>query len=194
MRNLRNRRNSRGVAYTASLAVVLVVGVLLSLTNVLLIRKNQSLRAEADYFRSLQHTQIGIKLPALRGKDREGRDFTVSYPEAGAPTLIFVFTPNCTFCRRSWSKWLELARTTKSRVVFVNVGGPLNADFIRQQGFGNAIVVTSVEPESILKYGFYETPITLLVSPAGVSEKVWSGEIGPSRFKEIQDALGTQAL
>jgi hypothetical protein len=48
--------------------------------------------------------------------------------------------------------------------------------------------MAQTSPESILKYSFLETPITIVVSPDGRSEKVSSGELGAAdvaAFKKL---------
>jgi hypothetical protein len=125
-------------------------------------------------------------LPALHGKDPDGGDLTISYEHGKQNTLLLVFSPTCPHCKRVWPLWLDLVRGAKAeRVVFVNVGAPLPANFSQVYGFDSAMIMAQASPKTILDYSFLEFPITILMSPEGRSEKVWTGEIAPSEVPGI---------
>jgi hypothetical protein len=172
----------------SNIAVILpplVAGVLLAVSNYVLVRDNRRLGTLAHYYASLRHTPEGIALPDLRGQGVDGRDLTVSYPDGNQQTLLLVFSPTCPHSKRNWPAWQDLEREAKNtRVVFVNVGGALPPGFLQLYSFDSATVLARTDPESILKCSFLETPLTILVSPGGHSEKVWAGELGPSDIAE----------
>jgi thiol-disulfide isomerase/thioredoxin len=172
----------------------MVLGVLLAVSNLRLMRENQRLSDTAHYYASLRHTPTGAILPDLQGKDPEGRDLTVSYRNVNKDTLLFVFSPTCPHCKRVWPVWLDLARAaTGKRVIFVNVGGPIPPNFSQFYGFDSATVMAQTSADSVLKYSLLEFPITILVSPEGRSEQVWTGEIAPSEVSGITKILNKGA-
>jgi thiol-disulfide isomerase/thioredoxin len=159
----------------------LLLGVLLAASNWRLIRENRQLSDTARYYASLRHTPEGVSLPDLHGKDLEGHDLTISYQNVQQPTLLLVFSPTCPHCKRNWPEWLDLARNAKDkRVVFVNVGGPLPPNFSQLYSFDSGTVMAETSPETVLKYSFFEFPMTILISPNGRSEKVQVGELAQS--------------
>jgi thiol-disulfide isomerase/thioredoxin len=171
------------------------LGILLAASNFTLARENRRLTGLAHYYASLRHTPEGVALPDLSGKDRDGRDLTISYKDVNQETLLLVFSPTCPHCKRNWPVWLDLARGAGGkRVVFVNVGGALPADFAQVYSFDSAAVMAETSPESILKYSFLETPITIAVSPDGRSEKVSSGELGPADVAAFKKLLARPAI
>lgn len=180
---------SRILSNTAVILSPLILGILLAASNFTLARENRRLSGLAHYYASLRHTPEGVVLPDLGGKDPEGRDLTISYNDVNRETLLLVFSPTCPHCRRNWPVWHDLARGAEGkRVVFVNVGGALPAGFAQLYSFDSAAVMAETSPESILKYSFLETPITIVVSPGGRSEKVSSGELGSAdvaAFKKL---------
>ena len=180
---------SRILSNTAVILSPLILGILLAASNFTLARENRRLNGLAHYYASLRHTPEGVVLPDLHGRDPDGRDLTISYSNVNQDTLLLVFSPTCPHCKRNWPVWHDLARGAEGkRVVFVNVGGTLPADFAQLYSFDSATVIAQTSPESILKYSFLETPITVVVSPDGHSEKVSSGELGPAdvaAFKKL---------
>jgi hypothetical protein len=175
---------------TALILPPLILGLLLAASNWRLIRENKRLSDTASYYSSLRHTPTGVKLPDLHGKSLDGQDLTISYQGVEQQTLLLVFSPTCPHSKRNWPTWLDLARGADGkRVVFVNAGGALPADFSQSYSFDSATVIAEASPESILRYSLLEYPITILVSPDGHSEKVWSGELGSTEVSDIKKLL-----
>lgn len=163
----------------------LVAGVLLAVSNYALVRDNRRLGNLAHYYASLRYTPEGIALPNLHGQGLDGRDLTISYANRRQPTLLLVFSPTCPHCKRTWPAWQDLERKAPgARVVFVNVGGALPPNFSQLYSFDSATVLARTDAESVLQYSLLETPITILVSPGGHSEKVWAGELAPGDVAE----------
>jgi hypothetical protein len=175
---------------TALVLAPTLLGTLLAFSNWRLIRENQRLDARAEFYASLRHTPEGLLLPDLHGKGLDGRDLTISYGNGNQETLLLVFSPTCAHCKRNWPIWLEsVHQAAAKRVVFVNVGGPLPPDFSQIYSFDSGIVMAETSPESILRYSLFETPITILVSPQGRTEKVWAGELGKERAHQISSEV-----
>lgn len=178
---------------TAVMLPPLALGLLLAASNWRLAGENRRLNSQARYYASLRHTPEGVNLPELHGKDAEGRDLTISYRNVARQTLILVFSPTCPHCKRNWPVWLDLVRGAGAkRVVFVNTGGALPPDFSRVYNFGSAQVMAQTDPQSILNYSLLETPITIVVSPAGRSRKVYAGELAPSDVASLKKLLDSE--
>jgi hypothetical protein len=179
--------NSRAFSNAVVVLPTLLLGTLLAISNWRLVRENRRLGDEAHFYESLRHTPIGVLLPDLHGKGLDGRDLTISYQDVNRKTLLMVFSPTCPHCKRNWSHWLDVATSApETRVVFVNVGGPLAPNFSQVYSFDSATVVAQASPETILKYSLLEFPLTILVSPAGRAEKVWVGELAPSDIADMK--------
>lgn len=160
----------------------LLLGALLAASNWRLSRENRQLSDTARYYASLRHTPEGADLPGLHGKDLDGRDLTIPFPESGnRETLLLVFSPICPHCKRNWPAWLDMVHSAKDkRVVFVNVGGPLPPNFSQLYSFESATVMAETSPETVLKYSLFEFPMTIRMSATGKSEKVQVGELAQS--------------
>jgi hypothetical protein len=51
--------------------------------------------------------------------------------------------------------------------------------------------MAETSPETILRYSFLETPITVVMTPDGRSEKVLGGELGATDVAAIRKILTT---
>ena len=175
---------------TAVILPPLVLGILLAASNYRLARENRRVGALAQYYASLRHPTEGAVLPDLHGKDLDGRDLTISYRPGGAETLLLVFSPVCPHCKRNWPAWRDLLHASEGRrVVFVNVGKAIPDGFSQVYSFDAAAVMARTDPESVLRYSLLETPLTILVSPDGHCEKVWTGELSAGDLADAERRL-----
>ncbi len=176
------------------LAVVAGFGILLALSNWWLLYKNARLQRSVEHYDAMGHTPVGVALPALHGKDLDGRPASVEYQQHGPETLIFVFSPMCDFSRTIWPTWSEVSqRCSTTRAVFANIKGDLTKEFLNRYPTGTATVLGSVDPASILAYEFRETPSTVLLAPDGTSKAVWRGVMDPSAIHQLKTAIGCQS-
>ena len=168
---------------------ILGLGLLLAGSNLWLARQNGQLRAEAQYYREFRSPRIGLKPPPLRGHNPDGQDVVISY-QSGDPTLLLVFSPTCPHCKRNWPVWSRLTQVAKNcRVVYVNVGGDSSASRL-EHNLGAAKLVEGLDPQSVLDYSLFQTPLTIYVSAKGQVEQVWSGEIAPADAAMAEKIVG----
>jgi hypothetical protein len=140
---------------------VLGLGLLLAASNLWLARQNGQLRAEAQYYKEFREPRVGLSPQPLRGQGPDGKDVVVSYP-SGGPTLLLVFSPTCPHCKRNWPVWSRLTSVAKGcRVVYVNAGGKTDSAFRLQHDFGSATLVEHPDPQSVLDYSLFQTPMTI---------------------------------
>ena len=170
----------------------LTVALALIAVNLALLSRNRKLRQSLDIYEAAQHTSVGLKLPAMRGRDLVGKEIVLSYDRSdGRDTLIFVFSPSCGYCRKTWDAWRSLAAGAQhARVVYANIGSALTGEFLHDYPVGSAILFAEVDAQSRIEYVFRETPVTLLIGPDGKSEKVRVGLIQASQVGRVKQDLG----
>lgn len=176
-------------SFPPSLATfALFLGSLLAVSNYYFVRQNIRLREKLKSYEALQVPPIGVQLPPLHGKDINGHGTAVSYDKtAGRETLLFVFSPLCGYCKKTWPAWTELAAGCwDKRIVYVNTAGAVTADYLRDFSVGSALLVAQLDAQSRLDYRLNETPITVLVAPDGRAVRVWGGLIDESRLAELK--------
>lgn len=182
---------SHGISTRAHLAQLTILPLifLLAVVSVFLVRENFRLRTELSDYQSLQHTAVGVPLPSIHGTGLDGREVTI--PSAGSQeTLLFFFSPQCGYCKRSWGAWAEIAKASPNRrIAFVNVGGAITSAFLETYPVAQWALVAKADPASVLAYRIRETPVTVLVNRKGISAQVWEGDISASRLDTIKGAL-----
>ena len=93
----------------------LVLGGLLALsaiTNFLLVLKVKQLEATVSSVKSEQTITAGMRLPPLTAQDMSGQSITIRYDETDRPTLLYVFTPACGWCKKNEDNISSLASQT----------------------------------------------------------------------------------
>jgi len=73
--------------------------------------------------------------------------------------------------------------------VFVNIGPPLNEEYIEEHGIKMHPVLNTVSPESLIAFRLYVTPQTMLVDSSGRIRQVWKGELLPAAVTEIHSQI-----
>src|SRR5215213_5772365 len=102
----------------------LLIGGLLALsaiTNFLLVLKVKQLQATVSALKSEQSTTAGVHLPPLTAQDMSGQSITIRYDETDVPTLLYVFTPACGWCKKNEDNISSLASQTGDRLRIIGV-------------------------------------------------------------------------
>jgi hypothetical protein len=77
------------------------LGLILAASSLFLVREHQRMSNRIELQTALRYPQVGTNVPALRGKDMDGRPITISYPGLGRGTLMLVFSETCVHCQRN---------------------------------------------------------------------------------------------
>lgn len=175
-----------------TIIIFMVLGVVLAVTNLLLVRENRGLRALLSERQRSLEPQVGAVVASLSGHDLDGNGFTVDYGQDSRKTLVFVFSTKCRVCDRNWPYWQGIIRSVEKgsfRLVFVNLLSPLSADYIAKYNLARFSVIADLDPKHIVEYNLRLTPQTILINPNGVIEKVWTGVLRGERLEEVAQAL-----
>jgi hypothetical protein len=129
---------------------------------------------------------IGSKVPPLTGKHVDGTAAKIEYGASSNPTLLYVLSPRCVWCKRNQPNFQALLKEAggKFRVVCVSLLNEGMDDYVAENGLTapGMEVLSDVPPPLQQIYGFSGTPETLVVSPDGRVMARWSGAFqGPSK-------------
>jgi hypothetical protein len=168
----------------------LLVGGLLTLsaiTNFLLVSKVKQLQATVTSLKSEQSTTAGMRLPPLTAEDMSGQSITIRYDETDRPTLLYVFTPACGWCKKNEDNINSLARQTGDKLRIIGV--TLSQDGLVEYVANRFPPAKVIKPDSrtIIAYKLSGTPETILVSSEGVVLRVWKGAYGDSTQRELEE-------
>jgi hypothetical protein len=169
-------------------AILALLCVFLIVSNIVLIT---GLLKSRQRFEASQHTESGNQFSMLSGQNVAGSPVTVRYSSTGPSTLMLVFAPGCRPCMANSDNWkvlLQVADTNRTRVVGVSLESHIPADYVAQIGLANYLVLIP-DIENVLDYRFRMTPQTILLSPSGTVEAVWSGLLDSFQLAEIKRAI-----
>lgn len=122
----------------------------------------------------------GTQLPAIEGTDEVGARVHIGY-EGAEPTVIYVFTPTCPWCKRNMANLRAVMAARSGEYRFVGLS--LVADGVSRYIAGNDLhfsqVVTNVPAAIVGAYKVRGTPDMFVVGPGGrLSEEIrgaWTG-------------------
>lgn len=171
---------------------------LLAGSNVVLLQVNRRLTTAFEEYRGRHEIQLGDIVPPLRGLDANGEALEVSYGLADKrPTLIIAFRPGCPYCAENWPLWSKLLDSidpTATRVVAIETSGTLTPEYVATHGLERIPTFRSLEFRSGQGYKIQYVPTTMLVSPEGRLERIWSGVLNADAMKTIHQALKTSSV
>jgi peroxiredoxin len=175
------------------LIVGCLVGLSLTATAVMAIRVNTLAAAlKAARPASAEPLAIGAAAPAFGGKLLGGSDIEVRYSDVKVPTVLYVFTPQCGWCKRNADnlrRIAELSRLGRIRLIGVSLTNLKLTDYVAEQHFSFPIL-TDVPGKTIREYALGGTPQTIVVSPDGRVIKNWSGAYSNGTEKEVEQYFG----
>jgi len=131
--------------------------------------------------------EVGTALPALDVRNLQGEKVSLSFASDQRPTVIYVFTPECTWCARNLNnlKAIVAASQQSYRIVGLSLD-PNVSSYLKDTGL-EFPVYTSPSREMVAAYGFGSTPSTIVVSPEGKLMKFWRGAYASTNKKEVED-------
>jgi len=154
--------------------------------NVFLGWRVRGLRAILNQERRQVGISMGTDLSSLPVFDVAGRTTRIDF-NANIPTVVYVLSPSCGWCRLNEHNMQVLAARKSSEFRFIGLSS--TAENLQQYvsaGHAPFTVYVAGSAESTPGLDFRTTPQTLVVSPRGVVQKVWIGAFDGSRKREIE--------
>jgi hypothetical protein len=160
--------------------------------NILLARNIQNLKAAVLYLKaemgSSREINPGDLVPPIQANDLDGHPVKVDYSASSLPTIMYIFTPSCSWCTRNLENVKRLVDQTADAYHFVGLS--LSADELRDYVSQNNLgfpVYCGVSAETISAYKMGGTPRTLVVSAEGRVLKNWFGAYGGDIKREVEE-------
>ena len=158
-----------------------------AITNILLVLKVKELRVTVTALKAEQSTVLGTHLPPLTAQDIFGQSVTIRFDETDRPTLLYVFTPACGWCKRNEDNIRSLAGQTSERLRIIGVSLSQDGlvEYVAQQF--PPVKVIKPDARTITAYKLSGTPTTILVSSQGVVLRVWKGAYNDSIQRDLEE-------
>lgn len=146
---------------------------------------------EAEHRVTSLTTRPALKLDTLVSPfvatDSSGRTVTVDLRQNNMPSIIYVFTPQCVWCKRNMDNFKAIASRAKDR--YKLIGLSLSDDGVDAYVAAHRFdfpVYHHLDPSMRGAYGLGTTPQTIVVSADGRTLKNWVGAYTGAREKEIE--------
>jgi hypothetical protein len=126
---------------------------------------------------------------SLRVADPNGKPHLIRFSDVSVPTILYVFTPACSWCARNKDNVQAMYAGTHGRFRMIGLSltdAGLN-DYIAQHAINFEAYVIPDSVRSQLKLG--GTPQTLLVGQNGTLQKNWRGAYQGRLKSDIESAL-----
>ncbi len=173
-----------------TIAICLVLG-LSSATNVLLGKEVFQLRKIIADDRAIGTLQVGSRVPPIVGRTIDGKEAVLKYNDTNVPTVLYVFSPQCTSCRKNLNNLhaLLLSTSARYRIIGISLSSKDLNQYLTAENL-NFPVYTDVKEAENRYYHFGSTPETIRISPDGQVLDVWIGVYRDHVRSDIERNLG----
>ncbi len=155
--------------------------------NILSARRISTLQRHAES----QSTVVkDATVPDIVGLDLAGSPTTLHYADASVPTVLYVFTPQCGWCKKNLPNLHSLINQAGSRYRVVGIALTRQdlISYLTEQHL-NLPVYTDIRSDIREAYRLGGTPETIVVSSKGTVLKVWHGAYIGEITPQIQESL-----
>jgi hypothetical protein len=135
----------------------------------------------------------GETAPPLKAKTLDGRDVTMATKDTPLPTVVYVFSPTCGWCKRNHSSVEALIKAAGARYRFVSVSMQRQdlSDYLAERPTA-AQVFMEPSSDTVKTYGLGATPTTIVLNANGVVERVWVGAFTGTTRTEVEELFGVR--
>jgi thiol-disulfide isomerase/thioredoxin len=134
----------------------------------------------------------GTKVDPVNAIGFDGKPLTISYEGTNKPTVFYVLSPSCIWCRRNQANIEKLAETKGNDFRFIGLS-------LDEAGLKEYVeeyrlkfpVYAGLTKESVQSLRLGGTPQTIIVSSEGKVLKVWSGAYIESMQPDVEAFFGT---
>ena len=167
------------------MAGVLAFSAIMNLLLVLKVRSEQKFIVELKQQNRLQVDQA---VPNIAGKTIDGKPIEINFAASHKPTILYVFTPTCGWCKRNFENMTTLRHGVENRYVFVGISLTDKdlADYVKAHNIDYP-VVTGISEGTRTVYKLGGTPATIVVSPENKVLKTWTGAYNALLQAEISN-------
>jgi len=120
--------------------------------------------------------KIGTTVPPIVAKRLDGHPGVISYQGAEQSTVLYVFTPPCSWCARNVDNLKALLDKEGSHYRFIGLS--LSEQTLPEYIAKNDLklpVYSTLSPETVKTYKLGSTPQTIVISPEGRVLADWAG-------------------
>ena len=131
-------------------------------------------------------SSVGKSIDSISGFALGGEARTLSL-RAPIPTLVYYFSPTCTWCERNWMNVAALRDGARGRfrVILVSSSRALREYVLSHQL--DLEVIEGIGDNTRTSLGLVATPQTVVVAPTGLVTHDWRGAYTPRMERQIEE-------
>jgi peroxiredoxin len=170
-------------------AMTAILGVSLAVNLLLAYRIRQANQPRA----SVKTTPLpaGTTVPPIKAQSLDGGEVTISSKDGPQPLIIYVFTPQCSWCVRNLAnlKTILAQRRDSYRFIALSLTDKDLKQYVAEEQIDIPVFINPVK-EAREQYGLGSTPQTIIVSPDGKILQNWVGAYTGARQAEVEGYFG----
>jgi peroxiredoxin len=177
-------RQRATVTALVAVAVALMVSVTL---NVLLAHKVRTLNNVQSARVVERLLKVGATVPPIAVQRLDGQQAVISYQSVNQPTVLYIFTPPCSWCARNMDNLKTLLNKERGQYRFIGLS--LSQEALQEYVAKNDLklpVYSGLSPETLKTYKLGSTPQTLVISPEGKVLQDWAGAYVGDQKSQIE--------
>jgi hypothetical protein len=163
------------ISFNAVATLLLVLSVAV---NVGLAAKVRSLQDKLDITQTGHYLQPGAGVSPMGVKALDGSEAEIAYSGQALPTVVYVFSTTCHWCKENLESEKALAASTAGRYRFVALALDADRDAVAKYVGENGLtfpVYYGPSTATMRSYRLGGTPQTIVISSDGKVVEEWSG-------------------
>ena len=108
-------------------------------------------------------------------------------------TLLFIFSPQCSVCEKTWPQWSTLREKIAPlavRTIFIDQSGTASTDYLQRFRLESRDVLTYLPSRTAALLQVGATPRIIMMHPNGTVERVWTGALTQTELDELVRSAG----
>lgn len=162
---------------TSALPLMVCLLGLSTLTNFMLVTRVHRLQRSISFAQHKATLSEGDQVPSETLADVRGKTWSLSYTTLSSPTILYIMTPECGWCRKNSDVVSSFAKLVDGRYRFLAVSltsaVPELKDYMDAHHVEYPVYLASARFSS--DYKAVTTPTTIVVGTDGKVLKVWRG-------------------
>jgi peroxiredoxin len=167
---------SAGEARTPAIILIAVALVVSVALNVVLAHRVRNVMRAHRIETSERLLRVGAIAPPIAAKDLGGQRELISYYDSRQPTVLYIFTPTCSWCARNMDNLKTLVEEESGpyRFIGISLSEEGLAEYIKKNDL-KLPIYSGLSNETKQAYKLSGTPQTIVISPESKVLQDWMG-------------------
>jgi hypothetical protein len=144
--------------------------------------------------RSKVEAPVGRQIADFRAVDHGGVPRSITFSDSpDTRTLLFIFSPQCSVCEKTWPQWSTLREKLAAlavRTIFIDQSGTASTDYLQRFRLESRDVLTYLPSRTAALLQVGATPQIIMMHPSGTVEGVWTGALTQTELDELVRSAG----